>query len=131
MARPRIEIDISQVEAMAGRGLTEEQIAHSLGISHDTLFRRKKDSAEFREAIKKGKAKGLRQITNSLFTSATNGNVTAQIFYLVNRDPENWRHINRIDHISSDGSMSPKKDIALLSDEALYQIATGGGEGTD
>lgn len=131
MARPRIEIDLDHVTALAGRGLTEQQIADCLGISHDTLARRKKGFAEFCVAIKKGKAKGLRQITNSLFQAATDGNVTAQIFYLVNRDPENWRHINRIDHTSSDGSMSPKKDIALLSDEALYQIATGGGEGAD
>lgn len=129
MARPRIDIDISQIAALAGRGLTEQQIADCLGISHDTLARRKRDSAEFSEAIKVGKARGLRQITNSLFKSASAGNVTAQIFYLVNRDPENWRHINRIDHTSSDRSMSPQamtpKEVAA---ELIAQAESMGNE---
>ena len=47
-------------------------------------------SGDFEDAIKRGTAKGLAQVTNSLFTSANDGNVTAQIFYLKNRDSNAW-----------------------------------------
>ena len=33
----------------------------------------------------------MAQVTNSLFTSATDGNVTAQIFYLKNQDAKTWK----------------------------------------
>ena len=42
------------------------------------------------EAIKTGQAKGIAAVTNYLMKSASEGNVTAQIFYLKNRSPENW-----------------------------------------
>ena len=42
------------VESLAAQGLTNQQIADSLGISERTLQnRKKKDNAEFAEAIKK------------------------------------------------------------------------------
>jgi hypothetical protein len=42
------------------------------------------------DAIKKGRAEGLNQVTNALFEKATQGNVTAMIYYLKVRDRENW-----------------------------------------
>lgn len=41
------------VESLAAQGLTNQQIADSLGISERTLQNRKKDNAEFAKAIKK------------------------------------------------------------------------------
>jgi hypothetical protein len=81
---------IDQIELLASQGLGPYQISKALGISWDTLDRNKKKNTEIAEAIKKGKAKGLAKVTNSLFNSANDGNVTAQIFYLKNRDPDNW-----------------------------------------
>ena len=81
---------IDQIELLASQGLGPYQISKALGISWDTLDRNKKKNSEIAEAIKKGKAKGLAKVTNSLFNSANDGNVTAQIFYLKNRDPDNW-----------------------------------------
>lgn len=83
MGRPKwIPPAPEKVEALAAQGLTEEQIAHAMGISQDTLARRKAEYADFREAIKKGKAKGIAQISNALFIKAKNGDTTAQIFFL-------------------------------------------------
>ena len=62
-----------------------------MGVSWSTIDRNRKRSADFEESIKRGKARGLAQVTNSLFTSATDGNVTAQIFYLKNQDSQNWK----------------------------------------
>ena len=89
--RKRINLDLEQVENLASRGLGTTQIARALGVSWDTIDRNRKRSAEFEDALKRGKAKGLAQVTNSLFTSATDGNVTAQIFYLKNQDAKTWK----------------------------------------
>ena len=60
-------------------------------MSWGVIDRNRKRSKEFNDALKNGRAKGLAKVTNSLFNSANDGNVTAQIFYLKNRDESNWR----------------------------------------
>ena len=89
--RPLVPIDIKTVEKLASRGLTQEQICLSLGISVQTMITRKKADVELMEAINRGRAQGVKEITNALFESATSGNVAAQIFYLKNRAPDTWR----------------------------------------
>ena len=89
--RPLVPIDIKKVEKLASRGLTQEQICLSLGISVQTMITRKKADVELMEAINRGRAQGVKEITNALFESATSGNVAAQIFYLKNRAPDTWR----------------------------------------
>ena len=91
VGRKRIELDLEQVENLASRGLGTTQIARALGVSWNTIDRNRKRLGEFEDALKRGQAKGLAQVTNSLFTSATDGNVTAQIFYLKNQDPKTWK----------------------------------------
>ena len=97
--RKPIVLDLDKVEQLAARGLVPTQIARALGISRDTLDRNRKRNAEFEETLKRGRAKGLAQVTNSLFKSATeSGNVTAQIFYLKNQDPSTWSDRNEVNH---------------------------------
>lgn len=78
-------IDMKQVERLAARGLTLEQIATSLGISRRTLFSKKKQNKEFAEALERGQVQGLEEVANQLFEQAMNGNTTAMIFYLKTR----------------------------------------------
>ena len=91
VGRKRINIDLEQVENLASRGLGTTQIARALGVSWNTIDRNRKRSVDFEDAIKRGTARGLAQVTNALFTSANDGNVTAQIFYLKNQDPKTWK----------------------------------------
>ena len=97
VGRKRINLDLEQVENLASRGLGTTQIARALGVSWDTIDRNRKRSADFEDALKRGQARGLAQVTNSLFTSATDGNVTAQIFYLKNQDPKTWK--DRVENV--------------------------------
>ena len=97
VGRKRINLDLEQVENLASRGLGTTQIARALGVSWNTIDRNRKRSGDFEDAIKRGKARGLAQVTNSLFTSATDGNVTAQIFYLKNQDPKTWK--DRVENV--------------------------------
>ena len=94
MGRPRIEITeslIEEAEKLAARGLTKEQIARCLGFSYETLRQKEKVYSSFSAAIKKGKSKGVAEIANALYESAMAGSIPAQIFFLKNRDPQNWR----------------------------------------
>jgi len=54
--KPKIDIDLAEVERLAGLGLTYEEIALSLGIAIRTLYSRQGENADFAGAIKKGKA---------------------------------------------------------------------------
>lgn len=78
----RIEFDFDEVERLASLGLTEEQIGLALGVSQDTMTRRKQDTAEFADAIKRGRAQGIGHVTNKLREQIDNNNVTATLFFL-------------------------------------------------
>lgn len=67
MGRKRIEIDLAAVEAAAADGLNEAEVAARLGISVNTLGRRKRDLEGFGDAIKRGKAKADAEVSNALF----------------------------------------------------------------
>ena len=96
--RKRIKLDLEQVENLAARGLGTSQIARAMGVSWNTIDRNRKRSEDFEESIKRGKARGLAQVTNALFESATEKNsVVAQIFYLKNQDPKIWK--DRVENV--------------------------------
>ena len=81
---------LKQGEKFAGQGLTQEQIGHCLGISHETFHKQKRNSSEFVEAIKRGQSKVISLVSNALFENAMSGNVVSQIFWLKNRAPDQW-----------------------------------------
>lgn len=104
------------LSAWARDGLTDEQIAHNCNITATTLYEWKKRYPEIPEALKKGKEVADIEVENALFKRATGythsiikpfaykgevvltefteevaPDVTAQIFWLKNRKPEQWR----------------------------------------
>lgn len=117
-----------KIESWARNGLTDEQIAHNMGIRCSTLYEWKKKYSEISESLKKGKEVVDIEVENALlkralgykFTEVTKERVieydpttgeatgshlvvtkevekevqpdtTAQIFWLKNRKPEQWR----------------------------------------
>lgn len=115
---------LDKAESLAAQGLTKEQIALSLGIHIATLHRKKKENRELSEAIKRGEAKGLTVVTNALFKSAKEGNVTAQIFYLKNRDSDRWKDRHHVEetrrHVGIDSEvkndMTPQEAAESYAD---------------
>jgi len=97
------EVDPNKVETFAAQGLTMDQIASCLGISTSTLYNRMGSELEVLEAIKRGRAKGIATVTNALFQSAKGGNITAQIFYLKNRDSDEWKDRRQQELTGADG----------------------------
>ena len=82
------KIDLEELYSLAKIGLSEAQVAQSLGISQSTMTRRKQSDAEFDQALKAGQQAGITAVTSALFTGATNADkpsTAAQIFFLKNR----------------------------------------------
>lgn len=126
------------IEGWARDGLTDEQIASNMGINVGTLYRWKQSHCEICEALKKGKEVVDRLVENALLKRALgfeyeevsnkyeNGvlterkvtkkqvvpDTTAQIFWLKNRKPEEWRDKREVDskvEIENDGFMDALK----------------------
>ena len=125
VGRPKFEVTpevLKEVEEMAGRGLTVNQIASCLGISPSTFYLRQAEFSEFSEAIKKGQAIGISKVTNKLFeNAAVKGDNVAIIYYLNNRDKENWSNKNEF---SATVEQKHVIDITRISDEQLSALAT-------
>ena len=102
-----------KLEGWARDGLTDDQIAKNIGINRDTLYRWKKAHSDISDALKRGKEVIDRQVENALLKRALGytydeitiegddevkrvrkqvvPDTTAQIFWLKNRKPEEWR----------------------------------------
>lgn len=81
MGRKQIQIDYDKVRKLAGDGLTEDEIALSLGISTSTLTRRKSDSEHFGRAIKEGRAAAAGTVANALMELVKRKNLGAIVWY--------------------------------------------------
>jgi hypothetical protein len=117
MARGKYEYWLSEdgltlLEGWARDGLTDDQIAHNLGVSRSTLAEWKKRFPDLSDALKKGKDVVDYEVENALLERAKGGDTTAQIFWLKNRRPGKWR-----DKPEAPGdSDALKKARALLED---------------
>lgn len=85
------EDKIILLSGWARNGLTDEQIAHNMGISRSTLFEWRKKSQHISDALKVNKEIADNMVENALFKAALEGNTTAQIFWLKNRRANEWR----------------------------------------
>ena len=80
MARPAKPIDLRQVEELARIGCTEEDMAAVLGVSVDTIQRRKRSCPEFRGVIEKGRASLRNSLRRLQVKKALEGNTTMLIW---------------------------------------------------
>ena len=89
VGRPKFEITddiMKKAEDYAAKGLTIDQIAAVLGISDATIYERQQEYPDFYDALKRGRATGIANVTNALYEKATvDKDNTAMIFYLKNR----------------------------------------------
>lgn len=114
------EENLIKIEAWARDGLTDEQISKNMGIAYSTLREWKKKYAALSAVLKKGKEVVDIEVENALYKQAMGGFVeeektyisevngvitkrkeitkryikpdtTAQIFWLKNRKPAEWR----------------------------------------
>ncbi len=123
------EDNLILLQGWARDGLTDEQIAHNMGINVTTLYRWKSQYCDICNALKKTKEVADREVENALFKSALGYEVNeetwerrfnkktgdyemalikktvrhiapsnaAQIFWLKNRRPHEWREKQEIE----------------------------------
>lgn len=126
-----------KIEGWARDGLIDEQIAHNMGIARSTLARWKNQYSDIRDALKKGKEIVDREVENALHKNAVGywieeidtdiivgedgqkrqhvkkkkrwvaGNTAAQIYWLNNRKPENWRNKREV-VVTAEGDIDEK-----------------------
>jgi len=103
----------AQVEALAAY-LTQEQIADYFGIGKTTWFAMLDREPEISERYKRGKARAIGAVAQSLIQQARDGDKVAAMFYL--KTQAGWRETAQVDHTSSDGSMTPTTIIIKGAD---------------
>lgn len=78
---------LSLLEGWKRNGLTDEQIAHNIGINVRTLDKWKVKYSQIGQSLKIGHEAANLIVERELFQKAVKGNTTAMIFWLKN----NWR----------------------------------------
>jgi IS30 family transposase len=115
-----VEPKLLLIEAWARDGLTIEDIANNLGVAAGTMYEYQKQYPELYEALKRNRESADIIVENALYKRALgyqyeevtyeNGmetkrvvkevqpDTTAQIFWLKNRKPKEWRDKQDIEH---------------------------------
>lgn len=96
MARPsKYETNVAprfeEIKDWVRNGATDRYVWERLGISEDSFYEYKKKFSEFSEVLKATKDYIDAQVENALLQNALKGNTVAQIFWLKNRRPGQWR----------------------------------------
>ena len=122
MARPKVKIDLSELEKLATLQCTEEEIAAYLGISARTLQRRLK-VAKFGDIVERARAKGRVSVRRNLFRLANSGNIAAAIF--LSKNLLGYRDVVNTQHTGMAGGpiqIAARPDLSQLTDEELNQL---------
>lgn len=111
----RGQVDLQTLTKLSLIGATDQQIANFFNLSVHTVWEYKKTWAAFSEALKAGRVQSDNAVVNSLYQRAlgydapdkTIGSVqtlrhyppdvTACIFWLKNRRPDEWRDVHAIE----------------------------------
>lgn len=96
MARPNkyeshVAPRLNEVADWVRNGATEKDVAERLGISERSFYEYKNEFSQFSQVLKKTRDAVDGDVENALLQSALSGNTTAQIFWLKNRRPKQWR----------------------------------------
>ncbi len=105
---------LTLVQGWARDGLTDDQIAHNIGIRRSTLYEWKNKHTDFADSIKKSKEVADFEVESALYKKACSGDVTAQIFWLKNRKPDKWRD-------KTDMAVAPSNGVL----ESLLELKRG------
>lgn len=88
--------DPMRIAELVAEGVRPLNAALEVGWSPSRLTREMKDP-EFADLIEAAEMQATGQVEHALFIRARNGNVPAAMFWLLNRDPDRWRDIKRIE----------------------------------
>tara|TARA_R110002051_G_scaffold150629_1_gene223172 strand:+ start:132 stop:539 length:408 start_codon:yes stop_codon:yes gene_type:complete len=122
---------LDEAEECGALGLTMAQTAWNLGVNPSTLYKHKALEGKISESLARGRARGIKHMTNNLRSQSDSGSAHATIFYLKNRSPDEWANdmqsvakiqvnLSRISDSELLGEL--REDPALLNAVNLKQI---------
>lgn len=117
---------IPEAAALAQQGLTDKEIAEQLGVHVSTFWRWFNEHPHLREAVRAAGKTANSRVKMSLYDRAINGSDTASIFWLKNREPDEWRDRRETEIIVPDpGTDAEQLDTrsAALAALALFTEA--------
>lgn len=126
---------VPEAVAMAAAGATDAEIAEGLGIDRSTLRRWFLAYPQLNAAVKAAKETIDQRVVRSLYKRAVeDGDTTAHIFWLKNRQPELWRDRKETEIIvppsDEEAAQLDSRSAALaalaLFNEAQYDPAAAG-----
>lgn len=128
-----VEPRLVEVEGWARDGLIDKQIAKNLGVAYSTFRKYRDEHTALSASLKKGKEVIDREVENALIKRAlgyqyeevtyekgkatkrvikeVQPDTTAQIFWLKNRKPADWRDKRDIEHSGSINLADKAKEI--------------------
>ena len=83
---------LEEVEECGALGMSMDQISWSLGVNPSTLYKYKSKMGALNEAISRGRARGIRNVTTNLREQISDGNAQSTMFYLKNRSADQWNN---------------------------------------
>jgi hypothetical protein len=122
MPRPKVRIDLAELEKLCGMQCTHDEIAAFFGISSRTIERRR-TVEKFRLIMDNAYAKGKISIRRALFKLANQGNVAAAIF--LSKNLLGYRDVVNNELSGAGGGpiqLSAKPDYSQLTNEELKQL---------
>lgn len=116
----------AQYLKLVGDGNTLTYAANLLGVSYETVRLYREKHPSYNEKVLATRKTKIDMVADALYTGAVGGNVTAQIFFLVNRtrhlprdDPEKWMNLNSIEVAGPGGR---PVEMEIKSDSELKQV---------
>lgn len=128
-----------KIEGWACDGLTDEQIAHNIGIQRTTLYDWKNKYPDISDTLKKGKEVIDRQVENALLKRALGYGYAERTAKVVDRDPEvveverrDYEHRYKLDN--PEAKLQEIKDAAIIAlnyEFVLFCFNQGGVQNKD
>ena len=102
------------IEFMA-QGYSITAFAGHMNVSRQTVYQWAQDYPAFSDALNTARAKSAEWWeTRARITAETGaGNATVVVCGLKNRVADEWRDVSRQEHVSPDGSMTPRPAVAM------------------
>ena len=75
--------------------------AKSAGVGRTTVYEAMEADPSLKAEVEKARESGIETVEDALAETAKRGNVVACIFFLCNRAPHRWQHVNRVETVHS------------------------------
>ena len=111
---------VAQAERLCRLGATDEELGRAFAVDVRTIGNWKVDHADFFQALKAGRLDADAAVADSLYRKALSGDVTACIFWLKNRRPDQWRDRRSVDAAIT---VTANRSIQELTDDELLALA--------